>query len=385
MPWTAPCIPTPRSPDSSPPAMSSILVIDDEAAFLENTAETLRRHGYRTYEALDGSRGTELARRHLPDLVLCDIHMRPMDGYDTLDALRRAPETAQIPFIFMTGMGDPETLRKGMDRGADDFLPKPFTPPQLCSAVDTRLRKHAELRSAAEQKLAHLRASLTQSLPHEFITPLNGIYGLGQLLSSEASNLSAAEIGEFGRDIVLSAERLQRTVQNFLLYGQLEMEGTEPARVASRRRERAGELRERVGTRARLAADRAGRAGDLRLDLAEGAVTMNADHFHHLADEILDNAFKFSQPGQPVGVVTRLTADLFTLTVTDQGCGMTPEQIANVSAYSQFNRAQREQQGSGLGLAIAQRLAALHGGTLELSPQNPAGTRVTVRLPAAAA
>lgn len=365
--------------------MSSILVIDDEAAFLEHTTETLRRHGYQTLEALDGSRGTDLARRHLPDLVLCDIHMRPMDGYATLDALRRAPETAHIPFIFMTGMGDPETFRKGMDCGADDFLPKPFTPPQLCSAVDTRLRKHAELRASAERRLANLRTSLTQSLPHEFITPLNGIYGLGQLLSSEATNLSAAEIGEFGRDIVLSAERLQRTVQNFLLYGQLEMEATDPARVAARRRERAGELRERVATRARQAADRAHRSGDLHLDLAEGATAMNADLFHHLADELLDNAFKFSQSGQPVEVHTRLTPELFTLTVTDQGCGMTPEQIAGVSAYAQFNRAQREQQGSGLGLAIVRRLTELHGGTLDLAPHHPAGTRVTVRLPAAQA
>ena len=306
--------------------MSSILVIDDEADFLDYTAETLSRHGYRTYKALDGSRGTELARRHLPDLVLCDIHMRPMDGFATLDALRHEPQTAHIPFIFMTGMGDPSTFRKSMDRGADDFLPKPFTPPELCAAVDSRLRKHAELRAAAERKLADLRASLTLSLPHELITPLNGIYGLGQLLSSEAPNLSATEIAEFGRDIVLSAERLQRTVQNFLLHGQLEMEGTDPARVAARRRERAGELRERVATRARLAAERAQRAGDLHLDLAEGVVAMNADLFHHLADELLDNAFKFSRPGQPVAVRTEAAPDAFTLTVTDQGCGMRSEE-----------------------------------------------------------
>ena len=137
--------------------MSSILVIDDESLFLENTVATLRRRGFATYEALDGHSGAELARRHLPDLVLCDINMQPVDGYQTLDSLRQEPATAEIPFIFMTGMGDTATMRKGMDRGADDYLPKPFTTPQLFRAVEARLRKHAAFRAAAEEKLCELR------------------------------------------------------------------------------------------------------------------------------------------------------------------------------------------------------------------------------------
>lgn len=360
---------------------SSILIIDDEALFLESTAATLRRRGFATYEALNGRLGAELARRHLPDLVLCDINMQPMDGYQTLDSLRREPATADIPFIFMTGMGDTETLRKSMDRGADDFLPKPFTVPQLYNAVDTRLRKYAALRAAAERKLSDLRASLTLALPHEFITPLNGIYGLGQLLASESETLAAAEVGEFGRDIVQSAERLQRTVQNFLLYGQLEMQATDPHRLAEMRARRTDQLGNLLAARARQIATQAGRVGDLHLDLAGGAVALAPDLLTRLVDELIDNAFKFSLPGQPVRVTGNAGSGEFTLVVSDRGCGMTLEQIAGVSAYTQFDRSQRSQQGSGLGLAIARRIAELHKGRLHLQSQPGTGTTVSVQLP----
>ena len=362
--------------------MSSILVIDDEALFLENISAALRRRGFSTYEAADGRSGAELARRHLPDLVLCDINMRPLDGYQTLDTLRQEPATAGIPFIFMTGMGDTETLRKGMDRGADDFLPKPFTTPQLYNAVDTRLRKYAALRHAAEKKLSDLRASLTLALPHEFITPLNGIYGLGQLLASESANLSPQEVGEFGQNIVQSAERLQRTVQNFLLYGQLEIQATDPERLAALRGGQTSQLRDLIATRARHAASHAARDTDLQLNVGEGSVAMAPDLFTRLADELLDNAFKFSMPGQPVVVTSAAEGGKYSLSITDHGCGMTSEQIANVSAYTQFDRELRAQQGSGLGLAIARRITELHGGEFKIESEANRGTKVSTRLPA---
>jgi signal transduction histidine kinase len=161
------------------------------------------------------------------------------------------------------------------------------------------------------------------------------------------------------------------------------MEATDPARIAARRRERTDEVRARVLQRAHLAAERAQRTPDLHLDVADGTLAMPADYFIRLADELLDNAFKFSQPGQPVTVRTVAEPGWLTLSVADQGAGMSAEQRANLSAYAQFNRAEQEQQGSGLGLAIVQRVAALHGGTLELRPGSPGGTTALVRLPAA--
>jgi two-component system sensor histidine kinase/response regulator len=363
--------------------MSSILVIDDEDLFRESTAQALRRRGFDTLEAGSGRDGAELARRHLPDLVLCDVNMEQMNGYQMLETLRREPATASIPFILMTGMGDTEAMRKGMEMGADDYLPKPFTAPQLLGAIDARLKKRDILRQSAEKKLADLRANLTLSLPHEMVTPLNGIFGLAQLLAAEAQSLGPQEVAEFGRDILLCAERLQRTVQNFLLYGQLEIQAADPEARAALREQRTDQYGGLIENRARRAAAAADRAADLQLDLADGSVAMAPDLFTRLVDELVGNAFKFSQPGQPVRVVTVSDNATFKLAVEDRGPGMTPEQIANVSAYTQFDRRRKEQQGAGLGLAIVQRLSQLHGGELRIQSEPGTGTTVQVSLPGA--
>lgn len=362
--------------------MPNILIIDDEEAFRSITALTLRRRGFDTCEAGDGGAGAEVARRQQPDLVLCDLHMEGCDGYSTLETLRRDPATATIPFILMTGMGDTAVMRRGMDLGADDFLEKPFKPDQLITAVNTRLQKQQTLRSTAEKKLTDLRASLTLALPHELITPLNGIIGPAQLLSSDAASFSTEEVAELGRTILESAERLHRTVENFLVYARLELQAATPDAPAALCRERTDGVRALIEARAKHLARESGRDADLQLDVADGRVAMGAELFTKLADEILGNAFKFSAKGSAVRVTGAVTDGRYTFTVSDAGCGMTPGQLAALGAGAQFNRGVNEQQGAGLGLAIARRIAELLGGSLGVESQPGRGTVVRVRLPA---
>ena len=364
--------------------MSKILVIDDEELFRQSAAFALQRKGYATLEAADGVAGLDMARRQLPDLIVCDINMDRMDGYAVLEALRQEPDTIGIPFIFMTGMGDPETMRRGMNLGADDYLAKPFTSNQLYSAVDARLKKHRLIRESAERKLADLRANLSLAMPHEMITPLNGIFGLAQILSSDAETLTKTEVAEYGSAILQSAERLHHTVQNFLLYGQLEMQASDPAAVANLQRQQTPQIRLLIEARARHIAARATREADLHLAVADAAVTFSQDLLIKLTDEILDNAFKFSDRNSPVRVSGAPSSDSYVLAISDKGFGMETAQIAQIGAYAQFERRQMEQQGSGLGLAIARRICELHGATLQLRSEKKKGTTVTVTMRLAA-
>lgn len=366
---------------SCPTDMSSVLVIDDEEAFRNLTALALQRRGFETSEASDGKAGTEMALRHLPNLVLCDLHMNGMDGYETLATLRKNPATASIPFIFMTGMGDTASRRRGMELGADDFLEKPFTTDQLCRAVNIRLQQHQALRQHAEKKLTDLRANLSLALPHEMITPLNGIFGLAQLLSSDAATLSADEVAEFGQTILQCAERLHHTVQNFLLFGQLEMQAADPASQAALRQHRTENARGLLEARALHHAERAQRTADLQTALTDAILAIAPDMFTKLADELIENAFKFSKAGTPVCVGTSSAGGKFVLTIADRGQGMTPEQISSLGAGTQFGRQQQEQQGAGLGLAIARRIVELHGGSFSVESQPGQGTTVVASLP----
>src|SRR5580704_18270217 len=141
--------------------MKKILVIDDEEWLREMVQLALSQRGYEVIEAENGSIGIEKARKLLPDLVLCDVNMEKVDGYLTLSSLRAEMSTASIPFILMTGLADNAGMRHGMELGADDYLPKPFSIEGLYAAVEVRLKKVNVVREEAERKLADLRENIS--------------------------------------------------------------------------------------------------------------------------------------------------------------------------------------------------------------------------------
>ncbi|MDJ0702617.1 MAG: EAL domain-containing protein [Leptolyngbyaceae cyanobacterium MO_188.B28] len=125
--------------------MQKILVIEDEPQIRANTQEVLELGNFLVITAENGQAGLKLAEEEQPDLILCDIMMPELDGYGVLKALRHQPATAQIPIIFLTARSDQADIRRGMNLGADDYLPKPFEPTELLRAVNVRLKRQATL------------------------------------------------------------------------------------------------------------------------------------------------------------------------------------------------------------------------------------------------
>ncbi len=361
--------------------MKQILVIDDEEWLREMVRMALAQKGYDVIEAENGAVGIEKARKHLPDLILCDVNMEKVDGYLTLSALRNEPATAAIPFILMTGLADNAGMRHGMELGADDYLPKPFTLEGLYAAVDARLKKAQALREESEKKLADLRGNLSLMLPHEMRTPLNGILAYGEILAAEAATLPANEVAEMGQVIHDSGRRLERLIENFLIYAQIELLGADAQKSSLLRLKQTKSPAKLIEDHARGQAQAANRPDDLTLDLASQPLPISEGYLAKIVDEVVQNAFKFSEAGKPVKVTLSGSPNGVVLSVTDQGRGFTAEHITKVGAYMQFERAIQEQQGQGLGLIIARRLTELHGGTLSIQSEHGAGTTVAVKLP----
>jgi DNA-binding response OmpR family regulator len=119
----------------------TILIIDDNLDIRENTAEILEIAGYHTIAAANGKTGIDLAVKEKPDVIVCDIMMPELDGYELLHLLRKNDDTKHIPFIFLTAKTERSDFRKGMEMGADDYLTKPFTQLELLNAVENRLKK----------------------------------------------------------------------------------------------------------------------------------------------------------------------------------------------------------------------------------------------------
>ncbi|GHC62073.1 response regulator [Ulvibacter litoralis] len=130
--------------------MKTILLIEDDAALRENTAELLELANYTVFTATNGRIGIEVAKKQLPDIIVCDIMMPEIDGYGVLEAVSMDPTTSHIPFVFLSARTEHKEIRKGMDMGADDYLTKPFEEEELLSAVESRLAKAEILTKALD-------------------------------------------------------------------------------------------------------------------------------------------------------------------------------------------------------------------------------------------
>ena len=147
--------------------MYKILVIEDNFEMRDNISEILQLADYEVYAAENGRKGVEMALKHLPDLILCDIMMDELDGYGVLFMLTKHPETSTIPFIFITAKTQKEDLRKGMEMGADDYLMKPFNDIELLNAIETRLKKRIQQKDFYSKSIQQMQqlASTAKGLP----------------------------------------------------------------------------------------------------------------------------------------------------------------------------------------------------------------------------
>jgi len=364
--------------------MKKVLVIDDTADIRMIIEETLKMFGFNVVMAEDGESGIAMAKQHQPDLIICDVHMPKLDGFGTLTKLRENDSTATIPFIFLSGAVERPNVRRGMELGADDYLTKPFTPSELLAAVNARLEKKAEIERESEKKLDELRGKMTLALPHELRTPLNGIMGLASILITDHAAMPPREILDSARMIHDSAERLHRLIENFLGYAQIELMSKDAKSVLSRASSSATASAPIVTDSARTIAERWKRTADLQLELRPGMLAVIPDNFQKIVEELVDNAFKFSEAGSRVRIFAGVMGQTYSLHIVNTGRGMTAEQIAHIGPHVQFEREIYEQQGAGLGLVIAKRLTELNGGQFSIASVPGQDTKVSISFPAPA-
>ncbi len=361
-----------------------ILFVDDEPNFLLGLKRRLRsmQDHWETQFVCGGQEALEmLAQPPLPDLIVCDINMPGLSGFSILKMLRQDPATAIIPFIFLTGESDRPNMRQGMELGADDYLTKPFETPELIAAIKTRFQKKDELDNHSEKKLDKLRQNIVLSMPHELRTPLTAIKGCSEVIIDSCDILKTSQTIEMAQCIHESSERLDRLIENYLAYAQLEIIETDSEKlkdIQSIHIDNAGEIIRGVSIQK---AEMVHRAEDLILEVEDAPACISEQDLRKIVEELVDNAFKFSNLGTAVRVITDRSNNGLNLYITDLGLGMTPEQIAEIGAYMQFDRRIYEQQGSGIGLVLAKRLAELHHGklTIESVPGKQTTVSITLR------
>lgn len=360
--------------------MTRILVIEDAKDLRDDVVEMLSLEGFDATGAENGLEGVKVARQLFPDLIVCDIMMPEMDGYGVLEELRSTPDTATIPFIFLTAKTDRVDMRHGMVLGADDYLTKPFRVSELLDSIRVRLDKRAELNAIAEKRMENLRENIITALPHELRTPLNTIIGFSEMLMVESPNLKPDLIADWANHINTAAHRLYRLVENYLFYARLEVARTGNETSIDIDGAKMANPQPMIEMHIFQKGEQYHRHDDIETKLVDADTLKIMDvHFTKVIEELLDNALKFSDEGSKIIIESFIVDKYYVLKVTDHGHGMKQEDIESIGAYMQFQRWFFEQQGMGLGLVIVRSLLNLYHGELSLQSKENEGTSVEVK------
>ncbi len=356
-----------------------ILIIEDEPGIRQTLQDMLEINGHSVMAAADGVAGVQLAAQS-PDLILCDIAMPGMDGYEVIAAIQQLPASREVPFIFLTARADRDDQRRGMALGADDYITKPFSEREILEAIAARVLRQQPIRERIEHLLNDHRLAVSANWSHELLTPLVGVLGGLEMIEEEADRIQPGELRDLLRLIRGGAERQQTLSRKLILHYELErLKGVTP-----RTNLFYCDAPAAITAGAARAAEEEQRYPDLTVQCAPGAVPVSESHLLATIAELVGNAFRFSKPGQGVAVTGNAHPQGYRIEIIDQGPGLTPEQCAQIGPFVQFGRERREQQGLGLGLAIARSVAEIAGGRLILQP-GPAGRglHVTLDLPPA--
>lgn len=362
--------------------MVKILIIEDHKDLRDDVIEMLELEGYEAYGAEDGLSGIEIAKDHIPDLIVCDIMMPGMNGYEVLETLREYKATATIPFIFLTARAEKVSFRQGMMLGADDYLTKPLMVSELLESIQTQLRRRSVLNEAATRHMEALRENIATALPHELRTPLNTVIGFSEMLKSEAQRLKPDQIISWADHINTAARRLHRLVENYLYYVRLQVAHQAGQIPKLDETEMVYDVAFILEEEALRVVNDYGRYDDLVLEIESGGtLALSYTDFTKIVQELVDNAIKFSEQGTPINVIGRVGHKGYELHFIDQGIGISPEKRDQIGAYMQFERLINEQQGMGLGLAIVDLITKTRNLDLNISNDDGKGTRVSITIP----
>ncbi len=360
-----------------------ILVIEDEELIRQDLVRTLQLSGYDVIDAQNGEQGLLRAQETLPDLIISDIMMPKLNGFEVLKELQKEPATALIPFLFLSAKSEKFDIRDGMNLGADHYITKPYDIDELLNAVEARIRKREMSEQAYNNRMEDLRSNIRRAIPHEIRTPLNIILGLSEFLNNNFDKTTKDDAKEMLSNIYDGAQRLHRLFENYLYYANLEIQASNKHELNELQNQRLFVSDFFMKEIALYKAAIYDRSEDIKYDIDEAEIAIGEEPLMKIIEEIVDNCLKFSDKGTDVKVVASKGKHKYTLEFTDFGRGMSKEQIDNLGAYVQFERKVYEQQGNGLGIAIAKRITELHNGTFEIISEPGRYTNVKIKLPLA--
>lgn len=365
--------------------MRKVVIIEDEVPLLDSISDMLTYASYDVTPFRNGLKALEHIREQTPDIVLCDIMMPVIDGFQILQALRDDPQTATIPFIFLTAKADRDSMRSGMNLGADDYLTKPFTLEELLSALETRIERQQIIVENLEQGLDALKHQLAHVIMYELRSPLVSINTVMKVIAHQFGNLSESEFQEMIDTVEAGSNRLNHRVEQLVYLTQIESGALSADAIAAQGGQElvAGMLANAVEIGQQFAFQQPpGLRLNLQLRDTAIRVICNCAALEHAFAEVIANALLFSRPDGIVTVTLSRINGKAWVSVTDMGSGIPPGKLATAVEDADHTSGSDNRIRRNLGLPLAKRIIENHGGRLEIQSSLGKGTQVFITLPA---
>ena len=355
-----------------------ILLVDDNPNNLGVLYNYLDSEGFTVLVSQSGERGTELATREHPDLILLDIMLPGMSGYETCEKLKQLPETADIPVIFISALTDIEDKVRGFRAGGVDYITKPFQQEDVLARIQTHLtikRQREEL-----NRLNATKDRFFSIIAHDLRGPFMGLLGALELLRDTGSDLDDETRHGLIENLYETSQRTYNLLENLLEWARSQQQNV---RVVPRRLALAELVRETTRL-FRASAEQKGVTVSVGVpdDLL---VYADRDMVNTVVRNLVNNAVKFTNGGGSVEITARQQGDQVEVTVSDTGIGMGSQEVGQLFTLEHpiSRSGTRGEHGSGLGLLLAHDYVQRNGGTIRAESTPGKGSTFCFTLPAA--
>jgi two-component system, sensor histidine kinase and response regulator len=380
------------TPHRAAPVKASVLVVDDKPDNLRLLSAILTDQGYEVRQALSGLMALTAAWTRPPDLILLDIKMPDMNGYQVCKQLKTDQRTCHIPVIFLSALDRSPDKVKGFSAGGVDYITKPFQESEVVVRVEHQLeiarlqarlqRQNAQLqqeirdRITTEQELLRSNEDLEQfahAVSHDLQQPLQSILGFGKILLLKYPYLLETDVSNYLSRIVQAGERMQLLIEDLLAYSQVDVsrsvEVVDCDRVLAEAIENLQAAISQTHAHLSLAP----------LPLVKGKSSQLIQVFQNL----IGNALKFTHPNIPpeIDISAETQDDEWVFRVRDNGIGIEPQNFDRLfQLFARLHSGDRFP-GTGIGLATCKKIIESHGGRIWVESTPRTGTTFFFTLP----
>jgi two-component system, sensor histidine kinase and response regulator len=368
---------------------SLILIVDDQPENLQILGNILGIYNYKKALANNGFEALEVAEKVRPDLILLDIMMPNMDGYEVCERLKLNPITADIPVIFLTAKSQDEDIIHGFEKGGVDYITKPFKQNELLVRIKTHidLKKSHDLikfQNEALVKLNQDKSELMSITAHDLKNPLQVMVGFSKLLEENTEQFTSVEIKEIAKDIKDAGESMFRIISDLLDLNAVE----EGAVSFNLEKFNINDLIRSIIDQYRHAA----KDKDISIELLRTPqlyIESDPGRIAQIFDNLISNALKFSPMGKKIFITTDLVTQEHSrkkrvqVRVKDEGPGIAPEDFEKLFVKFARLRAKptNNENSTRLGLSIVRKFTELLEGKVWCESEYGQGATFILELP----